>query len=185
MLIISQNLTNYEVDIPQDAIFRINLAWVDSIADLESQLKKISSPVFLDLPTGRTKPPNNNYSLDQISGIVKENSNIKYFAVSNVESSSDLSIYLDCFGDSLTLVPKIETKKGIDNIAEITEVLSGKIYLMLDHDDLFRDLQDKGIPPSKFFVIIDKLVDFCDSKSIQLLRMRGVIFSNEDEYFYK
>ena len=184
MILISQNLLRYGFS-EGGSVIRINLAWVDSIADLESQLKKISSPVFLDLPTGRTKPPNNNYNLGQIREIVAENSNIKYLAVSNVESSSDLSRYMDCFGNSLTLVPKIETKRGIDNIAEITEVLSGKIYLMLDHDDLFRDLQQQGIPPSDFFGIIDKLVTFCSSQSIHLLRMRGVIFSDEDDYFYK
>ena len=33
MLIISQNLSNYEVDIPKDAIFRINLAWINNLKD--------------------------------------------------------------------------------------------------------------------------------------------------------
>jgi len=34
MLIVSQNLTNYEIDLPQDAIFRVNLAWVNNLKEL-------------------------------------------------------------------------------------------------------------------------------------------------------
>ena len=40
MLIISQNLTNYEIDIPQDAIFRVNLAWINNLKELEVILEK-------------------------------------------------------------------------------------------------------------------------------------------------
>ena len=41
---------------------------------------------FIDLPIGRIKPPNNRYTLDEIAPLVNKFSNIKYFAVSNVES---------------------------------------------------------------------------------------------------
>ena len=34
MLIVSQNLSNYDMNIPEDAIFRINLAWVNNIEEL-------------------------------------------------------------------------------------------------------------------------------------------------------
>ena len=51
MLIISQNLTNYDVPIPKNAIFRVNLAWCNSIDELESILKKNSNyGIFVDLP---------------------------------------------------------------------------------------------------------------------------------------
>ena len=40
MLIVSQNLTNYEIDIPQDAIFRINLAWINDLKELEVILER-------------------------------------------------------------------------------------------------------------------------------------------------
>ena len=33
MLIVSQNLTNYEMDIPHDAIFRVNLAWINNLKE--------------------------------------------------------------------------------------------------------------------------------------------------------
>ena len=72
MLIASQNITNYEVNLPADAVFRINLAW---ISDLET-LKKIldehkNHNMFIDLPKNRTKPPNNRYSMDEIKPILE------------------------------------------------------------------------------------------------------------------
>ena len=90
MLIISQNLTNYEVGIPQDAIFRINLAWINNLKELESILEKHRThKIFLDLPVNRTKPPNNKYSIDELTPIIKSNQNIKYFAVSNIKQITD------------------------------------------------------------------------------------------------
>ena len=82
MLIVSQNLTNYEMDIPQDAVFRVNLAWINNLKELEVILEKHRShKIFLDLPANRTKPPNNKYDVDELIPIIKSNQNIKYFAV--------------------------------------------------------------------------------------------------------
>ena len=64
MIIISQNLTNYDFPIPKDAIFRINLAWISDLDTLEEILEKHKEhKIFLDLPKNRTKPPNNKYSI--------------------------------------------------------------------------------------------------------------------------
>jgi len=38
MLIVSQNITNYDIPVPENAIFRINLAWVISIDELTNIL---------------------------------------------------------------------------------------------------------------------------------------------------
>ena len=96
MRIFSQNLTNYEIDLPQDAIFRVNLAWVNNLKELEVILEKHGShKIFLDLPTNRTKPPNNKYGIDELIPIIKSNQNIKYFSVSNINSLDDLKIYLN------------------------------------------------------------------------------------------
>ena len=40
MLIISQNASNYGIPFPDDTVYRINLAWVNSIDELEILLKK-------------------------------------------------------------------------------------------------------------------------------------------------
>ena len=110
MLIISQNLTNYKVDIPQDAIFRINLAWINSLKELQSILDKHRThQIFLDLPANRTKPPNNKYSIDELTPIIKSNKNIKYFAVSNINSIDDLEMYINIIPKHVILVPKIES----------------------------------------------------------------------------
>jgi hypothetical protein len=49
MLIVSQNLTNYEIDIPEDAIFRVNLAWINDLKELKVILEKHRTrKIFLD-----------------------------------------------------------------------------------------------------------------------------------------
>ena len=51
MLIISQNATDYDLNFPKDAILRINLAWCNSLDELEIILKKNSDyGIFIDLP---------------------------------------------------------------------------------------------------------------------------------------
>ena len=74
MYIVSQNLSNYGVPLPNDCIFRINLAWINDLNELKLLLKKHQShEIFLDLPINRTKPPSNNYSLDDLVPIIKSN----------------------------------------------------------------------------------------------------------------
>ncbi len=43
MLIVSQNLTNYEVNLPDDVIFRINLAWINDLDSLKGEMSEIKS----------------------------------------------------------------------------------------------------------------------------------------------
>lgn len=72
MIILSQNLTNYNIPIPDDAIFRINLAWVNDLSELKNLLEKHKNhSIFMDLPIGRTKPPNNSYSIDELGDFLK------------------------------------------------------------------------------------------------------------------
>ena len=74
MRIFSQNLTNYDITLPTNSIFRINLAWINSLDELTSLLKKHkNSEIFMDLPIGRTKPPNNKYSFDDLVEAMVQN----------------------------------------------------------------------------------------------------------------
>ena len=67
MLLLSQNIWSYDVDLPKNVIFRINMAWCNSISELEEKLEKNkNSYFFIDLPIGRIKPPNNRYTLDEM-----------------------------------------------------------------------------------------------------------------------
>ena len=181
MLILSQNLTNYEIDIPQDAIFRVNLAWVNNLKELEVILgKHRSHKIFLDLPVNRTKPPNNKYGINELIPIIKSNQNIKYFAVSNINSIDDLEIYLNIIPKHVILVPKIESVEGISNIKQITDHLVNKI-IMFDHDDLYSSIIQSKQPISKFLECFNNLVDYCNNHNVILLRTIGVVFSDQEK----
>jgi len=183
MLIVSQNITHYDLSMPKNAIFRINLAWVNSISELEILLKSHQEhSIFIDLPINRTKPPNNRYSLEDIIEIIKNNQNIKYFAISNVESKNDLAKYLEILPKSITLVPKIESHRAVENILEIANALDyqSRVF-MLDHDDLYSNLLKSNISPDKFTFYINQLSEFCKLNEITLLRTIGVLFSDEEK----
>ena len=40
MLLVSQNIGNYEINIPKDTVFRINMAWCNTISELKEKLEK-------------------------------------------------------------------------------------------------------------------------------------------------
>jgi hypothetical protein len=185
MLLVSQNLCNYEINYPKSTVLRFNLAWVDDLSTLEKAVSNLDNDIFLDLPVGRTKPPTNKYNLSDLKNIIEKNSNIKYLAISNVGSYEDIKEPSLLFSDYLSIVPKIETLKGLENISEICSRLVGEKIIMLDHDDLFSDLIKNNISSSKFFDYIEDLVYFCELKAVKLLKTRGVIFSDEDKYRFK
>ena len=182
MIIFSQNLANYGLPIPQNAIFRVNLAWVNSLKELQVILEKQKSrEIFLDLPANRTKPPNQKYNIDDLLPIIKNNPNIKYFAVSNIHSVDDLKTYLEIVPKHVTLVPKIESVEGISNIEQITNGLGMKKIIMLDHDDLYSSIVKLKQPASKFLECLNKLMDHCNNHNVVLLRTIGVIFSDQEK----
>lgn len=181
MILISQNLSNYEMPIPKNSVFRINLAWVNDIEQLTTLVEKHREhPIFIDLPINRTKPPNNKYTLDDIIIILKKYDNIKYLAVSNVEKGQDLDEYLKVVPKSITIVPKIESHRGVDNIDEILEKLEyDERIIMLDHDDLYSNLLKSNMSADKFSFYINNLAEFSKKNNIVLLRTIGIIFSDE------
>ena len=183
MLIISQNLENYDLMLPKEAVFRINLAWCNSLEELEGKLaKNKKSEFFIDLPVGRVKPPNNRYSLDDLIPIIESNRQIKYFAISNVENKNDLQPFLDKLPDHVNLIPKIESPNAVLNIKEICDALkTEKKIVMLDHDDLFSSMIHNNEDKDNFQEYIKKLIDFCEDNNISLLRTVGVVFSDDEK----
>ena len=179
MLLISQNLAKYNMGFPEDVVFRVNLAWVNNIQELIDTLKKRKNhSIFLDLPVGRLKPPNNKYTLKDLITILKSYKQIKYFAVSNVTSSNDISKYSKLIPENIIIVPKIENPSSIDNMEEIMKELRGtEKIVMLDHEDLYASLT-KMNDSTKFQLYVEKLVGFCKKNNITLLRARGIIFSD-------
>ena len=101
MLLVSQNIGNYEINIPKDTVFRINMAWCNSISELKEKLEKNrNSSFFIDLPIGRIKPPNNRYTLDEMIPILNKNENVKFFAVSK-ETLGALSRFFSLLPSSI------------------------------------------------------------------------------------
>ena len=183
MLIISQNASNYNIPFPDDTVYRINLAWVNSIEELENLLQKHQNQrIFLDLPKGRVKPPNNRYSLEDLFSILNSHNNIKYFAVSNVNSAEDLSIYKKVIPKEIILVPKIESPTAVSNIQNIIEAIpTVEKIVMLDHDDLFSAILRKKEEPETFQDYIKKLIEYCEKNNVSLLRTVGVVFSDDEK----
>ena len=183
MLLISQNIESYNIKLPENTVFRINMAWCNNLKELENKLNKNKEmKFFIDLPIGRIKPPNNKYTLDEMIPIIKSNSNIQYFAVSNVESRNDLEPFLKKLPDRIIIVPKIESPTAIENIDEIcNELKYEKRIIMLDHDDLFSSIIHSNEDEEKFQQYIKKLVDYCENNNISLLRTVGVVFSDDEK----
>ena len=183
MLLVSQNTENYDIVLPNDAVFRINLAWCNTIKELEEKLSNNKeSDFFIDFPVGRIKPPNNRYTLDDIIPIIKRNPNVKFFAISNVESKNDLIEFLEKLPDSVNIVPKIESPNAVQNIDKICNALkTDKKIVMLDHDDLFSSIIRNKENKDSFQDYIKKLVDYCQENNIELLRTVGVVFSDDEK----
>ena len=183
MLLISQNIESYNIKLPENTVFRINMAWCNNLKELENKLNKNKEmKFFIDLPIGRIKPPNNKYTLDEMIPIIKSNSNIQYFAVSNVESRNDLEPFLKKLPDRIIIVPKIESPTAIENIDEIcNELKYEKRIIMLDHDDLFSSIIHSNEDEEKFQQYMKKLVDYCENNDISLLRTVGVVFSDDEK----
>lgn len=183
MIIVSQNLTNYDLHLPIDSILRINLAWCNSLEELKSILEKHTEhQIFFDLPIKRVKPPNNTFTLDDLIPILESNEQVIYFAISNVDSPADLEEYIKKIPTNITLVPKIESPAAVNNISEIVNVIpSDKKIVMLDHDDLFSKIIKNDESVNNFKDYIRKLTDFCTTNEITLLRTVGVIFSDDEK----
>jgi len=182
LLLISQNVFSYDLSLPKDAILRINLAWCNSLDYLKSVLDTHKEFVFfIDLPVSRIKPPNNKYSLEDLIPIIESRKQIKYFAVSNVESKNDLQPFLEKLPDYINIVPKIESPKAVLNIKEICDSLkTEKKIVMLDHDDLFSSIIHSNEDKNSFQECIKMLIDFCEENDISLLRTVGVMFSDDE-----
>ena len=183
MRIISQNVTNFGIEVSKDTIFRINLAWCSSVKQLRDILDAHkNNSIFLDLPIKRIKPPNNKYTLDDLIPVISSYNQIKYFAISNVESPDDLEDYIQKIPANIILVPKIESPTAIQNISEIVNAIpTDEKVLMLDHDDLFSAIIKNNESIDVFKKYIQQLTDYCNSNKIILLRIIGVIFSDEEK----
>lgn len=176
--IASQNLLSSNMKFPKGTILRINLAWhknLDSIASMLSEY--IDYDIFLDIPIGRKKPPNHDHDLDKISSLANSFENVKYVAISNVEKSADIAYHCKVF--KAKIVPKIESNEGIKNLEHILDAMNYEPpIIMLDHEDLFSSLVSMK-RESHYLRVVDALVSTCKKRKVELLRVKGIIFTND------
>lgn len=176
--VVSQNLTKSVLQLPDHAILRINLAWHKDLDSVKTMIMEYgNSDIFLDIPIARKKPPNHNHVLDDIVAMANVFSNVKYVAISNVESGQSIRYYCDKF--KAKIVPKIETLKGTIQLSDILDAMNYKPQIvMLDHEDLFSNLIHLK-KEDAYLDIINKLADECRARNVHLLRAKGIIFSDE------
>jgi hypothetical protein len=183
MILVSRHLTDY-IDLPDYFVIRINLAWEHDIAELLNHISLLHNPIFLDIPIGRKKPPNNEWNTNDIIQACVQEPLIQYLAVSNVESSEHYqevknSLESCAIQSRVCIVPKIESIKATQNIENILLGLNTELQrtIMIDHDDLFSDLIRNNIDPSTLYnQYVLPVVRRCKKYDVRVLRTAGVVF---------
>ena len=101
--------------------------------------------------------------------------------MSNINSLDDLEIYFNIIPKHVTIVPKIESVKGVSNIKQITDALADDKIIMFDHDDLYSSIIKSKQPTSKFLECFHKLAEHCNENNVVLLRTIGVVFGDKEK----
>lgn len=169
-------LSNHLLTLPEfqnvkDVVIRINMAWVKDIQELHKFLN-IDYDIFLDYPKGRTKPPIPTLSLSDAIQIIKDYSNVKYFALSNIEDVSEVSLICDILPEHIEFVPKIETLNGVLNLEKIfqTKLINN---IMLDTEDLYTDIRNDV---ELYIQLKERVKKLCDKYEIKFFELYGVVF---------
>ena len=169
-------LSNHLLTLPEfrdikDVVIRINMAWVKDIEELHKFLD-IDYDIFLDYPKDRTKPPTPTLDINDALDMMSKYTNIKYFALSNIEDVSEVGIICDVIPNRVSFVPKIETLKGVLNLEKIFE--GGRVkHIMLDTEDLYTDVNN-DVDLYKY--LRDRVKKVCIDFDVDLLELYGVIF---------
>tara|TARA_R100001079_G_C4359031_1_gene114234 strand:+ start:45 stop:569 length:525 start_codon:yes stop_codon:yes gene_type:complete len=172
MILISNHLTQ----LPQfknlkNIVVRINMAHVKDREQLE-QFVDVPYDVFLDYPKGRTKPPTPSLHIPDALEIMNKYKNIKYFAVSNIETDSETKMIVSTLPKHVSFIPKIETWKGVVNLDGILKNNPIK-YIMLDSEDLYTSVcNDQEL----FLYLKDRARKTCAKNEVCCMELYGVVF---------
>ena len=172
MILISNQLTQLsQFKYLENIVVRINMAHVKNKEQLQ-QFIDVTYDVFLDYPKGRTKPPTPSLHIPDALEIMKKNKNIKYFAVSNIETDSETKMIISALPKHVSFIPKIETWKGIINLDYILK--NNPInHIMLDSEDLYTSV---GNDQEMFLYLKDRARKTCTSNNTKCLELHGVVF---------
>ena len=171
-MIISNNaLKRFDV-LPADLVVRINVAWQPNLSELQAIIDNSTHPIYLDYPTGRTKPPKPVIPLDGAIQLANTSHRVKYFAFSNAEDPEYIRGLRKLVRSSIKLVPKIETVKGVENLVAIC-VAAETDMVMLDHEDLYVNVNHNSADYNKAMDIVFKVGK---ENGIRVFKVQGIIF---------
>lgn len=188
MFVISNNLVqdfyNKGLEIPKGSVIRVNLAWQESLDCLRKNLNFIRTHalghVWIDFPVDRQKPPNNQYSVQEIKQVYEEYSDLCYYiGISNVRQPNDILEYVKNF-PRCHIVPKIENLDAVYNIREILDKIPGKVlrYIMVDREDLFADCVRHNCLVDRFLELVESIHVCAEQLGVCVLELKGVVFES-------
>lgn len=162
-----------ELQITDDVIVRINVAWLRNEQELERIVSNEFRRIYLDYPTGRTKPPQPEISLERTIQLAnKYVDKVHFFAYSNAENKEIASSIRKQLNPTIKLVPKIETLKGIIMFKDIVKA-SNTNLVMLDKEDLYIDTQRNT---TMFHIALHSIRARGKELGVTILELHGVIF---------
>lgn len=166
-MIISNHLLG-KMELPEDTIIRVNLAWIKDANEAHKILTESEHDIYLDFPDGRTKPPRPTITLLQAL-VLSTYSSVKYFAISNAEDVGFLKAIQKL--TPATLVPKIETVAGVKAMPEMID--AGITTFMLDKEDLYTNVQCDA---DRYNELVREARRCAVTKAAKLLELQGVCF---------
>jgi|TARA_R100000458_G_C8278417_1_gene254529 pyruvate kinase len=176
MILLSNHLlTLEEFKNVDNVVVRINMAHVKDKTELK-KFVNINSDVFLDYPKGRSKPPVPTLHVPDALEMMAKYPNIKYFAVSNIETPSEVKMISSVLPKHVSFVPKIETLDGVINLASIFETGCVK-HIMLDAEDLYTDVNNDT---ELYLQLKERVKNTCKTYNVELLELYGVIFKGDN-----
>ena len=175
MILISNHLTQLqEFKQLQDVVIRINMAHVKDKEELE-KFVDVPYDIFLDYPKGRTKPPTPSLHIPDALEMMQKHENIKYFAVSNIQTNSETQMVINTLPKHVSFVPKIETWMGVVKLDKILKNNPIK-YIMLDAEDLYTNVYNDQ---EMFLYLKNRAGKTCKDNNVSMLELHGVIFQND------
>lgn len=180
-IVISNHVKAIGMKYPKGALIRINLAWIrGGVEEVEKIIEDVKPhKVYLDYPTGRTKPPQPSMSLEEAVNIANTfPDRISHFAFSNAWDAANIETIVllrDFIDESIILVPKIETKGGVNHLDKIVEAADTKM-VMLDAEDLYVNCKHN---PKIFEKYKAKCRNRCKELGVTCIELKGVVFGYE------
>lgn len=176
-MIISNNALKLFDTLPSDLIIRINVAWCKSIEELKTIIDNSTHPIYLDYPSGRTKPPKPEIFMEDVVDLLNSSYRVKYFAFSNAENPEEIVKLRRMIFPRVKLVPKIETIIGVEKIVQICDAAETDM-IMLDHEDLYVNVKHDSVQYNFYMDIVSRK---CKENNIKLYKVQGIIFDEHKE----